>query len=132
MAEINCIFCKIIKGEIPSYKLYEDNDLLVILDAFPATKGQSLVISKKHKDYIFDLDDKLYNKLFLKAKEVSKAIDISLKTIRTCVVVEGFMVPHIHIRLHPCYKEHLELAPMKERPSDSEFMEIQEKIKRLL
>jgi|SRR3989344_620220 len=132
MAEVNCIFCKIIKGEIPSYKLYEDKDLIVILDAFPATKGQSLIISKKHEPYIFGLDGKLYGKLFLKAKEAAKAIDKSLNTVRTCIVVEGFMVPHVHIRLHPCYKEHLELAPMKGKPSDSEFREIQEKIKRLL
>jgi|SRR3989344_787478 len=132
MAEVNCIFCKIIKGEIPSYKLYEDKDLIVILDAFPSTKGQSLIISKKHEPYIFNLEENLYNKMFLKAKEAAKAIDKSLKSIRTCIIVEGFMVPHVHIRLHPCYKTYLELAPMKERPSDSEFKEIQEKIKRLL
>lgn len=102
-----CIFCRIVKGEIPSFKLYEDDKCIVILDNFPATKGQSLVITKEHKDYVMDLDDITYGHIFNVAKNVSKVIDNALKTVRTCMVVEGFAVSHVHIRLHPCYQKNL-------------------------
>ena len=99
----DCIFCKIIEGNIQSKKLYEDNKCIVILDKFPATNGQSLVIAKKHTDYIFDLDDVTYSHLFKITKKIGKAIDKALKPERTCILVEGLDVPHVHVRLHPTY-----------------------------
>ena len=127
ISEQNCIFCRIIRGEIPSVKLYEDDYCIVILDKFPATKGQSLVISKEHKDYIFNLDEETYNHLFEVAKNISKTIDNSLNTVRTCLIVEGFEVPHAHIRLHPAYEKRLIL--IGKEASDVELREIADKIK---
>lgn len=122
----DCIFCKILKNEIKSFKLYEDKHCIVILDKFPASDGQSLVISKKHEDYILNLDLDSYNSMFLVSRKIAKAIDLSLKTKRTCFVVEGFQVPHAHIRLHPSYNQNLVLHGSEE--SDSNLKDIQEKI----
>ena len=95
------IFTKIINREIPAHFIYEDNDCVVILDKFPAVKGQSLVIPKKEIDYAFDLDDDTYLHLFEVAKEVGTASDKALNAARTCLVVEGFDVPHVHIKIYP-------------------------------
>jgi len=79
----DCVFCKIIERKIPSYIVYEDREFVVILDAFPATQGQSLVIPKKHVDYVFDLDESSYLKLMSLTKVIGKAIDAALNPIRT-------------------------------------------------
>ena len=71
------------------------------MDKFPATKGQSLVIPKKDIDYAFDLDDDSYIHLFKIAKKIAKASDKALNAVRTCLVVEGFDVPHVHIKIYP-------------------------------
>lgn len=128
--EKECIFCKIVRGEIPSHKLYEDDKCVVILDKFPATKGQTLVITKEHKDYIFDLDNETYSHLFKIARKISKAIDKSLKPLRTCIVVEGFMVPHVHIRLHPSYETHISLEGKE--ASNEELEGVAKKLKMLI
>ena len=127
-----CIFCKIAKNEVPAYKVYEDEKSIAFLDIFPASKGQTLIIPKKHETYIFNFDKKLYDHLFDIAKKIAKGIDASLQPLRTCIVVEGFAVDHVHIRLHPCYEKHLNLQPLKNKPSESELKEIAKKIKTLL
>lgn len=95
------IFSKIIKREIPGHFLYEDDVCVVILDKFPAVRGQSLVIPKKEIDYAFDLDDDTYIHLFKVAKRIGQASDRALQATRTCLVVEGFDVPHVHIKIYP-------------------------------
>jgi len=95
------IFTKIINREISAHFLYEDEHCIVILDKFPGVKGQSLVIPKKHIDYVFDLDDDTYIHLFKTAKLIAKASDKALNAERTCLVVEGFDVPHVHIKIYP-------------------------------
>lgn len=95
------IFTKIINRELPAHFLYEDEHCIVILDKFPAVKGQSLVIPKKDVDYAFDLDDDTYIHLFKTAKLVARASDKALAAERTCLVVEGFDVPHVHIKIYP-------------------------------
>lgn len=95
------IFTKIIKREIPAHFLYEDEHCIAILDRFPAVKGQSLIIPKKDVDYAFDLDDDTYLHLFKTAKMIAKASDKALNAERTCLVVEGFDVPHVHIKIYP-------------------------------
>ena len=129
---VDCIFCKIVKGEIPSYKIYVDREFLAFLDVFPATKGQTLILPKKHVPYLFDLDESSYVKLFSLTKEIGKAIDAALDPERTCVVVEGFQVPHVHVRLHPCYEQKLLLKPIDPRPSDAELEKILQKVKEKL
>lgn len=129
---VDCIFCKIRDGKIPSNKIYEDKKCFVILDAFPATKGQTLVISKKHEDYIFNLDNETYKHLMLISKKVSKAIDKAFKTLRTCLIIEGFEIPHVHIRLHPAYEKKLLVKASDIKPLEQEFKQQAEKIKSLL
>ena len=126
MKDKDCIFCKIIEGKIPSVKLYEDDKCFVILDNFPATEGQSLVMSKKHESYIINLDDDVYKHLFIVAKNISRKIDNSLKTLRTCFVVEGFEIDHVHIRLHPCYEN--KLLTKGTRASKEELETVRDKI----
>jgi histidine triad (HIT) family protein len=105
------IFEKIIAGEIPATRLYEDEHCIAILDAFPTTKGQSLIIPKQPIDYVFDLPPELYSHCFTVAKKIAHAIDASsLAPIRTCIVVEGFEVPHAHIKLYPVYKKYLSIG----------------------
>ena len=98
----NCIFCKIVKGEIPSEVIYEDKEFLVILDAFPILRGQILVLTKEHlSPYVFDLGDVIYFKLMSLAKKFAKILDKTFKPIRTGMIIEGLEVPHVHIKLLP-------------------------------
>ncbi|MFH0711151.1 MAG: HIT family protein [Candidatus Aenigmatarchaeota archaeon] len=107
-----CTFCKIVKGEIPVHKIFEDDDHLVFLDIFPNTKGVTLVITKKHyTSYAFDLPDDVYSKLFLLAKKIGKILDKSLGSVRTFMVTEGMEISHIHIKLYPFYKIARNVAP---------------------
>jgi diadenosine tetraphosphate (Ap4A) HIT family hydrolase len=108
----DCTFCKIVRGEIPAHKIYEDNEHLAFLDIFPNTKGVTLVITKKHyASYAFDLPDEVYTKLFLLAKKIGKVIDKSLGSVRTFMVTEGMEIPHIHVKLYPFYKIARNVAP---------------------
>jgi histidine triad (HIT) family protein len=98
---MSSIFTKIINREIPGHFIYEDDFCVAIMDKFPAVKGQSLVIPKKDIDYAFDLDDDSYIHLFKIAKKIAKASDRALGAARTCLVVEGFDVPHVHVKIYP-------------------------------
>ena len=95
------IFSKIVNGEIPYHKIAENDDFLAFLDAFPITKGHTLVIPKKEIDYIFDLEDTMYTNLFLFAKSVVPALEKTIPCIRIGVSVIGLEVPHAHIHLLP-------------------------------
>ena len=98
---MSTIFSKIIAREIPGHFIYEDEVCAVIMDAFPALPGQSLVILKREVDYLFDTTNEEYAHLLSMARAVAKATDKALHTVRTCMVVEGFEVPHVHIKLYP-------------------------------
>lgn len=95
------IFSKIVSGEIPCFKIAENDDFLAFLDVFPITKGHTLVIPKKEIDYIFDLDDDLYTRLFLFAKSIVPALEKTVECKRIGVSVIGLEVPHAHIHLLP-------------------------------
>ncbi len=101
---MSTIFTKIIEREIPGQFIYEDDVCVAIMDALPAVEGQSLVILKREVDYAFDMTDKEYEHLFKVAKKISEASDKALGAKRTCMIVEGFEVPHVHIKLYP-FKE---------------------------
>jgi len=95
------IFSKIVSGQIPSHKIAESEDFLAFLDAFPITKGHTLVIPKKEIDYIFDLDDTMYMNLFLFAKSIVPAIQKTVPCLRIGISVIGLEVPHAHVHLLP-------------------------------
>ncbi|MBO6572811.1 HIT family protein [bacterium] len=99
------IFSKIINGEIPCYKIAEDEDYFSFLDINPIAEGHALVIPKQEVDYVFDLSDETLHGLISFSKKIAKAIDRSLGTIRTGIIVEGLEVPHAHIHLIPIYFE---------------------------
>lgn len=100
----DCLFCKIVAGEIPSFKIWEDKDFLAFLDINPNTKGQSLVVSKKHfPSYIFKLPEKNYLMIISAAKKVALLLGESLKTKRIAMIFEGMGVNHAHLKLYPLH-----------------------------
>ena len=98
---MSSIFSKIVKGEIPSYKIAETKDFYAFLDINPLAKGHTLVIPKKEVDYLFDLQDDEYTGLQLFAKKVALAIKEVIPCTRIGVAVIGLEVPHAHIHLVP-------------------------------
>ncbi len=99
------IFSKIVNGEIPAYKVAEDENYLAFLDIFPVAKGHTLVIPKKEVDYIFDLDDDLYAGLQAFAKKVAVGLKKAIPCQKVGVLVLGLEVPHAHIHLIPMQTE---------------------------
>lgn len=99
------IFSRIVAGEIPCYKVAEDENYFAFLDINPVAKGHTLVIPKKEVDYIFDLDDETYEGLTRFAKHVAKAIEKAVPCKRVGVAVMGLEVPHTHIHLVPINRE---------------------------
>ena len=95
------IFTKIVKGEIPSYKIAEDDRFYAFLDINPLVKGHTLVIPKNETDYIFDIDDEQYQQLFLFAKKVAIAIKKVIPCEKVGIAVIGLEVLHAHIHLVP-------------------------------
>ncbi|NLJ21287.1 MAG: HIT family protein [Bacteroidales bacterium] len=113
------IFSKIAAGEIPSYKIAEDEHFFAFLDIHPLSKGHTLVIPKKEEDYIFRLDDETYQGLMLFAKKIAFAIEKAVPCKRVGMAVIGLEVPHAHVHLIPIQQENdmnfrnpkLELSP---------------------
>ncbi|HNY62585.1 MAG TPA: HIT family protein [Bacteroidales bacterium] len=95
------LFTKIINGEIPSYKVAEDDQFYAFLDISPLAVGHTLVVPKKPVDYIFDLEDKVLADLMVYAKKIAKAIESVVPCARIGVAVIGLEVPHTHIHLVP-------------------------------
>ncbi|MCK9567988.1 HIT family protein [Candidatus Pacearchaeota archaeon] len=123
-----CIFCKIANGEIPAVKIWEDKKYVAFLDMNPVTTGHTLLIPKKHDDYIFDMKKREYTKLMLKAKEVAKILKEKLNPKRVGVIIEGFGVPHVHIHLIPINKAD-EISSRKSKTNLEELNKIAKRIK---
>jgi len=98
------IFSKIVNGEIPCYKIAEDENYLAFLDINPLAKGHTLVIPKKEVDYIFDVEDQLLAGMMVFAKKVAKAVEKAIPCKRIGIAVLGLEVPHAHIHLIPINK----------------------------
>ena len=119
------IFSKIIKGDIPCYKIAEDTDFFAFLDISPLAKGHTLVVPKIEVDYIFDLDDELLSKMMLFSKKVAKAIKLSIPCQRIGIAVIGLEVPHCHIHLCPINEMgDLDFRKEKLKLSSEEFLQI--------
>jgi len=115
----NCLFCKIVKEDLPSYKIWENERFLAFLDINPINLGHTVLISKKHVDYIFDLEEPLYSEMFKIAKQLSKALKQAIGSKKVGLVVEGFAVPHAHIHLVPI-NEGNELNSSRAKKGDPE------------
>jgi diadenosine tetraphosphate (Ap4A) HIT family hydrolase len=102
---MDCIFCKIVAGEMLSYKVWEDEKFLAFLSIFPNTQGVTVVIPKTHySSYVFDLPEEVMSELMLAAKKVAKILDAKLEDVgRTALVFEGFGVDHVHAKLFPMH-----------------------------
>ncbi|MBK9399107.1 MAG: HIT family protein [Saprospiraceae bacterium] len=98
---MSSIFAKIINGEIPSHKVYEDENFLAFLDIRPMVKGHTLVIPKKEVDYLFDMNPEEYTSLLLAAQKVAKGIKKSVPCTKVGMTVIGLEVPHAHVHLMP-------------------------------
>ncbi len=124
------IFTKIIAGEIPSYKIIEDENFYAFLDVFPIAKGHTLVIPKKEVDYLFDLDDETLGGLHVFAKRVAKALEKSVDCKRIGTAVVGLEVPHAHLHLVPINEiTDLSFEKPKLKFSEAEMTELMSKIK---
>lgn len=112
-----CLFCKIVKGEIESVKIWQDKDFLAILDVFPNTEGMTIVLTKKHYDsYVFDMPEEVYKKFLLAAKKVSRILEKGLGVERVALVAEGTGINHSHIKLYPLHglgKDFKDMHPEK-------------------
>lgn len=96
------IFTKIIKGEIPCEKVYEDDSTYVFMDIHPFTPGHMLVIPKKQISHFDDMDAETYQAVFASVQKAAKRIKEVLQPERVCLRVEGFDVPHVHVHVYPC------------------------------
>lgn len=126
---MSSIFTKIVNGEIPCYKVAEDEHHLAFLDVMPIAKGHTLVIPKKEVDLIFDLDEEEYKNLWAFAQKVAKKLKAAVPCVRVGVAVVGLEVPHVHIHLVPM-NEIKDLNFMNERLkfTPEEYQEIQQEI----
>lgn len=123
------IFTKIVNGEIPCYKVAENEDFLAFLDVNPNTKGHTLCIPKKEVDKIFDLDEATYNGLMRFSRQVAIAIEKAIPCNRVGITVIGLEVPHAHVHLIPLHTMEDARFIKKEKLSVEEFKEIAESIK---
>ena len=113
------IFTRIVRGEIPSYKVAEDERFFAFLDINPLTQGHTLVVPKQETDYLFDLDDRTLADMIVFAKRIARKLKEKIECKRVAVVVLGLEVPHAHIHLIPIQdekdvdfrKEKLKLSP---------------------
>ncbi len=124
------IFSKIVNGDIPAYKVAEDDNYLAFLDIFPLAKGHVLVIPKKHTDYIFDIASDEYLELWKFAQKVAKGMDKVISCKRIGVAVIGLEVPHAHIHLVPLNNvSDINFERPKLKFSDAEMQEVATLIK---
>ena len=126
---MSTIFSKIVSGEIPSYKVAENEDFYAFLDINPLAKGHTLVIPKKEVDYILDLDDDLHAGLWNFARKVGKAVEKVVPCKRIGFTVIGLEVPHTHIHVIPINTIYdMDFKQPKLQLENSEFMELADKI----
>ena len=123
------IFSKIVKGEIPCYKIAEDERFFAFMDINPVQKGHTLVIPKREDDYIFNLADDEIGAMMVFAKKVAKAIEKAVPCKRIGVAVIGLEVPHAHIHLIPITQEgDMDFKKEHVKLTEEEFKEVQKRI----
>ena len=123
------IFTKIIKGELPAYKVAEDEDFLAFLDISPNAKGHTLCIPKQEVDKVFDLDEDTYHKLMEFSRKVAIALEKVVPCKRVGMAVVGLEVPHVHVHLIPLNAMTDMDFSRKMTLAEEEFLEVQEAIK---
>jgi histidine triad (HIT) family protein len=123
------LFSKIIAGEIPSYKIAENERFFAFLDVFPLREGHVLVIPKVEEDKLFDLDDSHLSEILVFAKPIARAIEKAFRCDRCGISVIGLEIPHAHVHLIPINSANdLNFVQPKPRASDEHLKEVQRKI----
>ena len=123
------IFSKIIAGEIPAYKIAENEKFFAFLDIFPLRQGHVLVVPKKETDNLFDLPDEYLQEMLVFAKPIAKAIEKAFDCNRCGISVIGLEVPHAHMHLVPINSSNdLNFTQSKIKASEDELKKVQEKI----
>lgn len=102
----DCIFCKIVRGEIPSHKVYEDDAVLAFLTIQPINAGHTLVIPKKHEPDFYNLDEATYTAVMLAAKKIATTVQSKLRPKKTGLFIAGWDVPHAHVHVVPMNDTH--------------------------
>ena len=128
----NCVFCKIVAGEVPSQRVWEDEGHIAFLDAYPVRRGQILVVTREHRESkAFELPDLEYSALFLAAKRVAEKLKMALGANRVLQVLEGLGVNHVHLKLFPVIDDEHEggLVPLGSKAEELELKEIADKIR---
>jgi histidine triad (HIT) family protein len=130
---MSSLFSKIVKGQIPCYKVAETNDFLAFLDINPNAKGHTLCIPKKEKDELFELDNNTYNGLMKFSREVAIALKKTISCNRIGMSVIGLEVPHVHVHLIPINNmEDMQFIKKLDKQTPSEFREVAEAISKNL
>ena len=123
------IFSKIIAGDIPSYKIAENDKFFAFLDIFPAMPGHTLVVPKTEVDRLFDLNEDYLKEILVFSQPIAKAIQTAFSYDRVNILTIGFEVPHAHIHLLPMNgMSDMDAFAKKQKASDEELKEVQEKI----
>ena len=125
------LFQKIIDREFPAVFVYEDDVCAVFMDKFPAIEGQVLVVPREPVDYYFNLDEATRNHCMSVTQKVVAALDKAFNTTRTCMIIEGFEIPHAHIKLYPTTDNRLDMKK-GEMMEDEKLEELAGEIKKHL
>jgi histidine triad (HIT) family protein len=135
---MDCIFCKIIKGEIPCTKVYEDENILCFLDIAPANKGHCLIVPKEHYEILIDAPEDIINYSLKVAKKIARAMSASLANEGFNVLINngkaaGQIVPHVHLHVIPRFKgDGVSLKWTPKRYKENEIQEFADKINKFL
>ncbi len=130
----DCIFCKIIAGEVPAHKIYEDEHTLAILDVQPLNPGHVLVLSKMHEADFFKLNDTEYQALSATSKIIAALIDEKIQPTKVGLAIAGWDVPHAHVHVLPMY-DRLDITSKsivegtRATPTESELAEVANRLK---
>lgn len=128
--QTECVFCNIISGKVSAHKLWEDKDFYAFLDHKPINPGHTLLIPKKHAEYIFELEEPLYGRIFKNARKLAKPLREAMRSQRIGVLIEGFGVAHLHIHLVPINKgDGFGKRTGITGVTDEEFMTVADKIR---
>lgn len=123
----DCIFCKIVAGEMSAYKVYEDEKFLAFLDIFPDNRGHTLVIPKEHVQWVYDVPE--FGNYWETALIITRGIQKALNPAYISYQTYGLIVPHAHIHIKPRYEMSEQVKKLEEKLSEQEFTEIAEKIR---
>jgi histidine triad (HIT) family protein len=122
----DCIFCKIVSGKIPCYKVYEDDQFLVFLDIYPRVEGHTLVIPKKHYRFVYDVPN--FDRYWLVALKITKAMQKVFNPYFITYVTHGLEVPHAHIHILPRKEGETNLVPKVKNITKEKLEEIAKKL----